>query len=135
MRHVAVCIALATALAAPCFGWGGEGHRLLVRIAESFRTPPARTQVSTPLMPGVSLHDLPRWAGTVRRARKDTEESHYARFWKTLRCDNAKSTVLIGKALPRRKLQGTRKATFGYRWPALFSSEFRAWCSSILRYV
>jgi len=67
----------AVGCAAPCFGWGEEGHRLVVRIAESLMTPAAKAQVAATLMPGESLEDLASWADEVRRTRKDTEEWHY----------------------------------------------------------
>src|SRR5215469_15733204 len=45
MRRV-LAVGFAIACSAPsCFGWGEEGHRLIVRIAESLMTPTATAQV------------------------------------------------------------------------------------------
>ena len=70
-------MALAVGLAAPCFGWGEEGHRLVVAIAEGLMTPAAKARVTATLMPGERLQELASWADEIRRTRKDTEEWHY----------------------------------------------------------
>jgi len=57
--------------------WGGEGHRLIVRLAESMLTPAARMAIAATLEPGESLPALASWADEVRPSRKETEPWHY----------------------------------------------------------
>ncbi|HEV3332627.1 MAG TPA: S1/P1 nuclease [Bryobacteraceae bacterium] len=59
------------------FGWGMEGHRLVLRIADGMLTPAARMEVAQLLPPGESLTALASWADDVRFARKETEPWHY----------------------------------------------------------
>ena len=59
------------------FGWGIEGHRLVVRIAEGRLTPAARAEVARVLAPGESLDALASWADQVRPSRPETETWHY----------------------------------------------------------
>ena len=59
------------------FGWGTEGHRLVVRIAEEMLTSPAHAAVSRVLAPGESLAALASWADDVRPLRKETEPWHF----------------------------------------------------------
>jgi hypothetical protein len=61
----------------PLFGWGGEGHRLIARIAYAQLTPAAREQVAAILAPGASLMSISSWADEVRRERKETGPWHY----------------------------------------------------------
>ena len=70
-------MAVAVGCAAPCFGWGEEGHRLVAAIAEGLMTPAAKARVAATLMPGESLDELASWADEARRTRKETEEWHY----------------------------------------------------------
>jgi len=59
------------------FGWGGEGHRLVARIADAQLTPSARAQVATILAPGDTLASNASWADDVRRQRSETAPWHY----------------------------------------------------------
>jgi hypothetical protein len=75
MRRAAV---LAWVLSARLvFGWGMEGHRLVVRIAGGMLTPAARVEVARVLAPGESLAALANWADEVRASRKETEPWHF----------------------------------------------------------
>ncbi len=77
MYRIGLAIAAVVGCAAPCFGWGEEGHRLVVAIAEGLMTPEAKARVAATLMPGETLEELATWADEVRRSRKETEEWHY----------------------------------------------------------
>jgi hypothetical protein len=77
MWRVGLAMAVAVSCAAPCFGWGEEGHRLVVAIAEGLMTPEAKARVAATLMPGETLEEMASWADQVRRTRKETEEWHY----------------------------------------------------------
>jgi hypothetical protein len=59
------------------FGWGMEGHRLVVRLAETMLTPQARVEVASTLAPGETLGALASWADEVRNRRKDTVPWHF----------------------------------------------------------
>jgi len=75
MRRAAV---LAWVLSARLvFGWGTEGHRLVVRIADGRLTPAARAEVARVLAPGESLVALASWADEIRTSRKETEPWHF----------------------------------------------------------
>ncbi len=69
-------IALA-ALCPPAFGWGVEGHALIVRIAEAQLTARARGQIALILGPGRTLVSVASWADEVRRSRPETGPWHY----------------------------------------------------------
>ena len=78
------------ALAAVCpsaFGWGVEGHALIVRIAEAQLTARARDQITAILGPGETMVSVASWADEVRRTRPETGPWHYidipigARTW------------------------------------------------------
>jgi len=77
MWRVGLVMAIAAGCAAPCFGWGEEGHRLVVAIAEGLMTSAAKARVAATLMPGETLEEMGSWADQVRRTRKETEEWHY----------------------------------------------------------
>jgi nuclease S1 len=77
MRRVALLIAAVACSAPPGFGWGEEGHRLVVRIAEGLLTPAAQAQVKATLMPGESLEDLASWADEIRQSRPETYNWHF----------------------------------------------------------
>jgi nuclease S1 len=77
MRTLALrCVAVA-ASAPPSFGWGEEGHRLILRIAEGLLTPAAQARVKATLNPGESLEDLASWADEVRQSRPETYNWHF----------------------------------------------------------
>ncbi len=68
------------ALAAVCpsaFGWGGEGHALIARIAETQLTPKARERIAAILGPGDTLVSIASWADEIRRSRPETGGWHY----------------------------------------------------------
>jgi S1/P1 Nuclease len=75
MRRAAVLAWILSARLA--FGWGTEGHRLVVRIADGMLTPAARAEVARLLAPGESLIALANWADDVRASRKETEPWHF----------------------------------------------------------
>jgi hypothetical protein len=75
-RPLAVIAALAWC-APPSFGWGEEGHRLIVRIAESRVTPAVTEQIQATLNPGESLEDLASWADEIRQSRPETASWHF----------------------------------------------------------
>jgi len=72
--RMVLLIALA---AAPLFGWGGEGHRLVARIAYAQLTPAAKAQVSAILGPAQTLMSVASWADDIRRHRQETAPWHY----------------------------------------------------------
>jgi hypothetical protein len=59
------------------FGWGGEGHRLVARVAYAQLTPAAKEQVAAILAPGATLMSISSWADDVRRERRETGPWHY----------------------------------------------------------
>lgn len=59
------------------FGWGEEGHRLVVRIAERLLTPAAQAQVQAALAPGELLVDRASWADQIRGSQPWTASWHY----------------------------------------------------------
>jgi hypothetical protein len=61
----------------PAFGWGGEGHSLIARIAWGQLTPAVQARVSEILGPGVSIQSIASWADNVRNQRRETGPWHY----------------------------------------------------------
>jgi hypothetical protein len=61
----------------PAFGWGGEGHSLIARIAWVQLTPVVQARVSEILGPNVTLQSIASWADTVRNQRRETGPWHY----------------------------------------------------------
>ena len=61
----------------PAFGWGGEGHSLIARIAWVELTPAVQARVSEILGPHVSIQSIASWADSVRGQRRDTAPWHY----------------------------------------------------------
>jgi len=59
------------------FGWGGEGHELIARIAWDQLTPAARQRVGEILGPGKTLPSIASWADDVRRSRPETANWHF----------------------------------------------------------
>jgi len=74
MRRAVVALVLSARL---LFGWGTEGHRLVVRIAGGMLTPAAQIEIARLLAPGESLAALASWADDVRPERKETEPWHF----------------------------------------------------------
>lgn len=77
MRRAIVVVAAIACCAPPSFGWGEEGHRLIVRIAESLLTPTVAAQIQATLNPGESLEDLASWADEIRQSRPNTASWHF----------------------------------------------------------
>jgi hypothetical protein len=77
MRRPLAIIAALACFAPPSFGWGEEGHRLIVRIAESWLTPAVAAQIQATLNPGESLEDLASWADEIRQSRPETANWHF----------------------------------------------------------
>jgi hypothetical protein len=61
----------------PAFGWGGEGHSLIARIAWAQLTPAVQARVSEILGPNVTMQSIASWADTIRNARRETGAWHY----------------------------------------------------------
>ena len=61
----------------PAFGWGGEGHSLIARIAWAQLTPAVQARVSEILGPGVTMQSIASWADNIRNQRRDTGPWHY----------------------------------------------------------
>jgi len=59
------------------FAWGPEGHRLVVRIAETMFSPAVRAQVQSILAPGEALSALASWADQIRRTHREMEPWHF----------------------------------------------------------
>jgi hypothetical protein len=77
MRRPLAVIAALACCAPPSFGWGEEGHRLIVRIAESWVTPTVAAQIQATLNLGESLEDLASWADEIRQSRPETANWHF----------------------------------------------------------
>jgi len=61
----------------PAFGWGGEGHELIARIAWAQLTPAVQARVTAILGPNASLPSIASWADQVRSQRRETGPWHY----------------------------------------------------------
>ena len=59
------------------FGWGGEGHSLVARIAWDELTPAVQARVTEILGPGVSIQSIASWADQVRNQRRESGPWHY----------------------------------------------------------
>jgi len=59
------------------FGWGGEGHILIARIAYDQLTPAVRQRIAEILGPDKTLPSISSWADEVRRSRPDTANWHF----------------------------------------------------------
>jgi hypothetical protein len=59
------------------FGWGGEGHDLVARIAWEQLTPAVRARVQEILGPGVSIASISSWPDQIRGQRRETGTWHY----------------------------------------------------------
>jgi S1/P1 Nuclease len=75
-KAMVLVVALACC-APPSYGWGEEGHRVIVRIAESRVTPAVAAQIQATLNPGESLEDLASWADEIRQSRPETASWHF----------------------------------------------------------
>jgi len=61
----------------PAYGWGGEGHSLVARIAWIQLTPAVQARVTAILGPNTSLPSIASWADQVRNQRRETGTWHY----------------------------------------------------------
>lgn len=61
----------------PLFGWGGEGHALVARIAWEQLSPEAKAQVAAILGPNQTMVSIASWADDVRRQRPESGPWHY----------------------------------------------------------
>jgi hypothetical protein len=59
------------------FGWGGEGHSLIARIAEAQLTPAVHAKVVEILGANVSMASVASWADEIRRQRAESGTWHY----------------------------------------------------------
>src|SRR5690242_6849817 len=59
------------------FGWGGEGHSLVARLAAAHLTAKAAARVREILGPDVTLATIATWADEVRSVRRETGPWHY----------------------------------------------------------
>ena len=59
------------------FGWGGEGHSLIARIAWVQLTPAVQARVSEILGPNVTIQSIASWADNIRNQRRETGPWHY----------------------------------------------------------
>jgi hypothetical protein len=75
MQRKTVAAVLCGAISA--FGWGGEGHSLIARIAEAQLTPAVHAKVVAILGPNVSMASVASWADEVRRQRAESAPWHY----------------------------------------------------------
>jgi hypothetical protein len=75
MRRLVVLFWLA---AAPqVYGWGGEGHILVARLAAARLSPRVTARIAEILGPNTTLAGIASWADQVRNARKETGPWHY----------------------------------------------------------
>jgi hypothetical protein len=65
-RKAALVVSLSFIPCSAAFGWGPEGHRISVRIAEGYLTPQARAVVAE-LLGKQSMTDVATWADEVRQ--------------------------------------------------------------------
>jgi S1/P1 Nuclease len=63
--------------ALPAFGWGGEGHDLIARLAWVQLTPTVQARVTEILGPNVTIQSIASWADNVRNQRRETGPWHY----------------------------------------------------------
>ncbi len=59
------------------FGWGGEGHTLIARLAMARLSPRAAAAVAQILGPDTTLPGIASWADQIRSQRRDTGPWHY----------------------------------------------------------
>jgi len=59
------------------FGWGGEGHSLVARLAAAHLNPRAAAKVQQILGPGVTMASVASWADQVRNQRRETAPWHF----------------------------------------------------------
>jgi hypothetical protein len=59
------------------YGWGGEGHNLVARLAAARLTQQAAAHVAEILGPNTTMASISSWADQVRNSRKETGPWHY----------------------------------------------------------
>jgi len=62
---------------ARAFGWGGEGHNLVARLAQARLTPAAAAKVKEILGPDATIVSISSWADQVRNSRRESGPWHY----------------------------------------------------------
>ena len=77
LRRAAAALALTLFVASNALGWGQEGHRVVVTIAERHLTERARESVRQILGPEGSMAGVSTWADEIRPSRPDTAPWHY----------------------------------------------------------
>jgi hypothetical protein len=77
MRKLVAAMLAALSLPFSVFGWGGEGHILVARIAEAQLSAKVKAKVAAILGAGTTMESISSWADQVRRDRRDTEGWHY----------------------------------------------------------
>ncbi len=76
MKKLIAMVALVLAGAAPCWGWGPQGHRLVAEVAWDHLTPEAKTSVQA-LLGDESLADVSSWADHYLDGNTQTALWHY----------------------------------------------------------
>ncbi len=61
------------------FAWGGEGHRLIARLAETRLSPAARSAIQELLGPD-GIVGVANWADKIKPERPETAPFHYVNF-------------------------------------------------------
>jgi nuclease S1 len=78
-----IALLLGLNLPSRAFGWGGDGHKIVARMAAKMLTTKARTQVTALLAQGETLESIALWADGLRGnfnapgARPETPQWHF----------------------------------------------------------
>lgn len=75
MRRLVIGVWLAAAPSV--FGWGGEGHNLVARLALARLSPRAAAAIAGILGPDTTIVSIASWADQIRNSRRDTGPWHY----------------------------------------------------------
>jgi len=59
------------------YGWGGEGHNLVARLAAARLSPRVAARIAEILGPNTTLASISSWADQIRNSRKETGPWHY----------------------------------------------------------
>ncbi len=73
----ALALLLSCMNAAPVFGWGVEGHRIVARTAQRNLSAKARQEILRLLQRGETLESVASWADTIRNSRPETKNWHF----------------------------------------------------------
>lgn len=90
-----VCAAAMCAGTTPVRAWGGDGHRIVARVAERELTPAARAEVTRllALEPVATLESVSTWADETRSHA--TAHWHYVNFPRNGACDFAAAPLCM----------------------------------------